>query len=166
MAVNGKQKGNAWERKVANLFSEKFAAFLNKDKAFIRNIDSGSYFGGKNQNRIKTHLEEHQSFGDILTPSNFRFEIECKAYKTAPSLDLILKGSIKLFDEWIEQSEQDAQNGNKEPMLVIKFNNTVPFVMVQCDIDFIESTFQYRGYSAYPLKLVLEKVDEAWFFTD
>ena len=50
MAVNGKQKGNRFERDIANMFSERFATYTGIEKAFRRNPDSGSFFGGSNVN--------------------------------------------------------------------------------------------------------------------
>ncbi len=47
MGVNGKQKGNGFERKIANILSERFKEHTGLEQAFRRNIDSGSFFGGK-----------------------------------------------------------------------------------------------------------------------
>ena len=82
MAVNSKQKGNTFERKIANYLSERFQTYIGVEKAWKRNTDSGSFFGGKNQSRTEQYLTEHQQFGDIISPESFKYVIECKHYKT------------------------------------------------------------------------------------
>jgi hypothetical protein len=69
MAVNSKNKGNAFERKIAKNLSERFEAHTGLTDAFRRNLDSGSFFGASNQSRIEKHGTEHANFGDILTPT-------------------------------------------------------------------------------------------------
>ena len=164
MSVNGKQKGNTWERKVANYLSEHFKEWMGVDQSFRRAIDSGSYFGGKNQKRIETHLEEHQNFGDILTPTPFRFEIECKAYKTPPTLDSLLKQQYKKFDQWIEQAEQDALNSNKDALLIIKFNNTMPFVLIANPKYTGCALMVYHGYYMFNMDMFFQVHPDEWFF--
>lgn len=161
--VNGKQKGNSFERVVANLLSDKFKVYLGKEKTFIRNPDSGSMLGGKNQSRIETHLEEFQKFGDVLTPTTFRFSIECKSYKTPPSLNSILKQEVKQWDTWLEQANQDSKNANRELLLIIKYNNTEPFVVVDKYINEIKSILSYKQYLCYTLKDFLTLTEE-WYF--
>lgn len=163
MAVNSKSKGNTFERTIANYLSDRFKDYTGKEKSFIRNIDSGSYFGGSNQKRINTHTEELQKFGDVLTPDQFRWTIECKAYKTPPSLGSILKGEYKKFDEWLDQAAQDAVNSNKQPLLIVKFNNTETFVMVtDCLISIMK--FKYKDYYAYKLDDFFQYDEDEWYY--
>lgn len=163
--VQSKQKGNTFERKISNILSERFQEYTGKEKSFIRNIDSGSYYGASNQSRIDTHSEELHKFGDILAPDAFKWSIECKAYKTAPSVDSILKQKYALFDEWIEQAEQDAINDHKEPLLVIKFNHTEIFVMIKQGCTSIYR-FKYKDYYAYTLDDFLGYDGDHWYFKD
>lgn len=149
--VNGKQKGSAFERKIANYLSDKFKHHTNKDKSFSRNPDSGSFMGGKNQNRIETHDEGRQAFGDILTPSSFKYVVECKNYKAAPSLNAILEGKVGEWDEWIGQVEQDAVNANRSPLLIIKYNYTSIFTMSKHVHSTRNPVFVYKEWTAYNL---------------
>ena len=107
MAVNGKQKGNGFERKIANLLSETFEPYLGISNGFRRNPDSGSFWGGSNLHRTLTHDTNYAVFGDLICPKNFKYSIECKHYKTAPSLQAIINQSVKQWDTWLEQAEQD-----------------------------------------------------------
>lgn len=149
-----KQKGNSFERKISNALSARFAEYLGIESGFRRNIDSGSFFGASNQKRIETHLTESVTFGDIMTPSNFRFAIECKHYKTAPSFSSMAKQEYKLFDTWIEQASQDARNADKEMLVIAKFNGIPEFVIVQ-GID-PRAFAIYKGHSLVRLDTWLE----------
>ena len=68
MAVNGKQKGNGFERKIANLLSETFEPYLGISNGFRRNPDSGSFWGGSNLHRTLTHDTDYAVFGDLICP--------------------------------------------------------------------------------------------------
>jgi hypothetical protein len=162
--VNGKNKGNNWERTIANLLSDKFKEYLNIEKAFIRNPNSGAFMGGKNQVRMKTHAEDFQTFGDILTPDNFRFVVECKHYKTPPSFDKFIKQDVKQWDTWIEQVTQDSVNSKKEMLLIIKYNNTEPFIIVDFPIgNGISPIFNYYKYLGYTLSDFMSIQDSFYF---
>jgi hypothetical protein len=130
MGVNGKSKGNGFERKIANVLSERFKEHTGLEQSFRRNIDSGSFFGGGNQFRTQTHDLSKASFGDIVTPPGFKYSIECKFYKTAPGIKSLLNQDIKQWDEWLKQAEQDCTNSNQEMALIIKYNNVEEIVLL------------------------------------
>lgn len=161
MAVNSKNKGNTFERKISNLLSARFADHLGLESGFRRNIDSGSFFGASNQKRIETHLTEGACFGDIMTPESFKFAIECKHYKTAPSYAAMVKGEYKQLDEWIGQARQDAENASKAMLVIMKFNN-VPECAVVEGLD-AEAVMFYKGCSIIPLDKWLERPIEYFF---
>jgi hypothetical protein len=160
--VNGKSKGNTFERKIANLFSERFKEKTGLEKAFIRNSDSGSYFGGKNQRRATTHDLEKATFGDIVCPSTFNFSVECKHYKTAPSFKSIVEGKVAQWDTWISQAEQDAKNSCKNLMLVVKYNNVDEFVIIR-PCDSLKPIMHYKNYDILPLDILLGQPDKYFF---
>lgn len=161
MSVNGKQKGNAFERKIANFLSERFQNYTGKEKSFMRNANSGAYFGGKNQIRTEQYSEELHNFGDILCPETFRFVIEAKSYKTPFSINAIIKQQCKQLDDWISQSEQDASNADKDSLLIIKYNNTTPFVLSK--EDYGTDVFRYNEYYAYEMEDFFS-MDDGLFF--
>lgn len=170
MGVNSKRKGNTFERTIANLLSERFKDFLGVEQGFMRKPDSGAFFGGKNASRTETHLIEFQTFGDILCPKQFLWAIEAKHYKTPLTLSAILDQKSKQLDDWISQAERDAANAGRQPLLIIKFNNCAPFVLV--DVNKVAARgvrgysgfrFIYKAYGACRLDLFLSGADDTYF---
>lgn len=159
--TNGKQKGNAFERKIANYLSERFKEYTGVEKSFQRSASSGAFFGGKNQSRVEQYSEELHNFGDILCPESFKYVIEAKFYKTPFSINSIIMQSSKQLDDWIEQSEQDASNASRESLLVIKYNNTTPFVLVKEGRG--DEVFRYKDYYAYNIDTFFSEKDESFF---
>ena len=122
--TNSKNKGNSFERSVATQLSERFATFTSVEKAFRRNPDSGAYFGGTNVSRTETHLTDKATFGDIICPPNFIFNIEAKHYKNPPSLSSILKEQVTDWNKWLAQAKQDSAAADKKLLLIVLYNNT------------------------------------------
>jgi len=148
--ANPNVKGANFERQIANLLSDHFKSKYNTTNSFRRNIEgSGSFFGGKNTHRTKTHI--NVVVGDIITPENFPYVIECKAYKTAPSLQAIVKQKVGLFDKWIEQVETDAKAVNKHPLLIVKFNLVPILALTPKVTKRLTPLFRYKNYYAYIL---------------
>lgn len=161
--VNGKSKGNTFERKIANLLSDRFKEITGLEKSFRRASDSGSFFGGSNQARKETYDLSKATFGDIIVPDNFNFSIECKHYKTAPSFKSIVEGKVAQWNLWLSQAEQDASNSGKKVMLIIKYNNVDESVFVMD--EFSDNTIlKYKGYSLLTLDYLLLSNDN-YFFT-
>ena len=161
--VNGKSKGNTFERKIANLLSDRFKIATGLDQAFRRNPDSGAFMGGKNQIRAKTHDLEKATFGDIICPNNFNFSIECKHYKTSPTFKSIVDGKVKQWDDWLSQAEQDATNCGKDVMLIVKYNNVDEVVFVKnLPVD-VESILTYNDYKLTTIDKILLLEDRLFF---
>jgi hypothetical protein len=162
--VNGKNKGNTFERKISGLLSTRFSSFLGIDKAFRRNADSGSFFGGSNSYRAEQHDLDNACFGDVMCPKNFRFTVECKHYKSSPTFQSIVKGNVSQWDDWLEQSENDAKTANKEPLLIVKYNNVPEIVFVKTPLKEKTPIAVYKSFNIYQLSEFLT-LDEASFFT-
>src|SRR5271166_728044 len=163
MGVNGKQKGNSFERKVANLLSERFKVVTGLENSFRRNIDSGSFFGGSNQQRTQTHDLSKASFGDIVCPNDFLYTIECKFYKDAPSFNLLLKQDVKQWDEWLSQAKQDSLHANKKMVVIIKYNKIEEIVILDVLPENLKEAFKYKEYYVLSLSDFL-KLDDKEFF--
>ena len=165
MAVNGKQKGNKFEREIANLFSDRFADYTGIEQSFRRNPDSGSFFGGTNIGRKETHDTDWAIYGDLICPRNFNFTIECKWYKSAPILDAVLKEHISDWDEWIGQARQDAEACGKEMLIIIKYNRTKILTITEKDTIIDTPIINYKDVEVHLLDEVLKKYPEPFFFT-
>lgn len=162
MAVNGKQKGNTFERDIANTLSDRFASTTGIEKPFRRNPDSGAFFGGSNTQRTEIYDTDYAVYGDLICPRNFNFCIECKNYKTPPSFNSLVNQQVTEWDKWLAQSDQDAAQDNKEPMLVIKYNRTAIFVFVNEALD-IPLALHYKDRFGYTLDNVLKLPDTRFF---
>jgi hypothetical protein len=163
VGVNGKNKGNSQERKIANLLSARFKDITKLEKSFIRNSDSGSYFGGSNQRRKETHDLTHAHFGDIICPDNFKFSIECKFYKSGPSFASIVKGEITQWDGWLKQASQDAENSKKEMLLIVKYNGIEEIIFLNQKLE-LPLLFVYKDkYNIYKLADMLTLPDGIFF---
>ncbi len=163
--VNGKQKGNKFEREIANMFSERFADYTGIESSFRRNPDSGSFFGGTNIARKETHDTEWAIYGDLICPRNFNFIIECKWYKSAPILNAMLTESIADWDEWIEGARQDAEACGKAMLIVIKYNYTQILTITEKDTIIDTPIINYKDTEIHLLEDVLKLDPEPFFFT-
>lgn len=161
--VNGKTKGNAFERKIANLLSERFKDYLGVEKGFRRNPDSGSFFGGKNVSRVDQYNQDYALFGDLICPKEFNYSVECKNYKAPPSFAAVLAGNVSEWDKWLEQAKSDAAKSNRNMLLIVKYNNVPEFVLVDLALEGIECRYQYRGHRVYTLNDFLTLPDSHYF---
>lgn len=161
--VNGKNKGNTFERKIANLLSNRFAEHTGLESAFRRNPDSGSFFGGQNQSRTETYDTEYAVFGDLICPRTFDFSIECKNYKTPPSFSSIIKQDCKQIDQWINQASQDALNAKKRMALIIKYNNVSEIVVLPELFGTLKPIINYKEYYIVSLDDFLDQTNDNFF---
>jgi hypothetical protein len=126
MAVNGKQKGNTYEREVAKTLSDLYGA------SFVRAAHSGAFIGGSNAYR-KSVLSENQikSFkGDIIPPDEWRhFNCECKSYSDFGFHQLFTPEGSKVLDGWIDQMMLVAEPGDCN-VLFMKFNRKGQYIAV------------------------------------
>jgi hypothetical protein len=160
--INSKNKGNTFERKIANLLSKRFEEKTGLKSAYKRNADSGSYFGGKNQQRIETHGTENANFGDIICPKSFAYSIECKHYKQAPSMSNIMQQNCKDWDLWIGQAEQDSKNSGKKMSIIIKYNNVEEIVILSEQVPLVYN-MPYKHCFVVLLKDYLKQDDSVFF---
>ena len=161
--MNSKNKGNVFERKIANLLSARFEEQTGLKTGFRRSSDSGAFFGGKNKIRTETHDVDTASFGDIVSPKDFVFNIECKHYKTPPSFASLVKQEVAKFNEWIKQAEQDGESSGKIPCIIIKYNNVPEVVMIRSLFGTLTPVGFYKGYTMVSLTAFLAQEDTSFF---
>ena len=157
-----KMKGNAFERKISNLLSERFKDVTGLEKAFRRNADSGSFFGGSNVRRTQTHDVDKANFGDIIAPANFAFSLECKHYKAPPSFAMMMKQDCKEWDKWIDQATQDAKSSNKKMAVIVKYNG-IEEIVIMSESHGLHASIQYKDYFVVTLQQFLSLPDSLFF---
>jgi hypothetical protein len=145
--TNSKKKGNRWELDVAHLFTENF------EGEFRRVPQSGAFFGGANRKRAEGVRADAQEIlsGDIITPENFEFSIECKSYKDLEFHQMYL-GKCASLDRWIEQGEEDASFSKKKMLLIIKISRKGTFVCVD---ESIVNKSNFENYMVYKNKYII-----------
>ena len=133
-----KQKGNRWEREVADHLSVIFGL------SFQRIPNSGAFVGGKNSFR-KDILSESQlllSNGDIIVPDELKhISIECKSYRDFSFSSLFTTN--KTLDGWIKQSK----TSDRQWFLVIKITHSGSFVVFDSSMKWVKSGpyMKYKG---------------------
>ena len=151
MSNKSKTKGNNFERVVAKLLSETYKDIYKVDDAFQRNISSGSIFGGTNK---RDTLQETMIYvGDIITPNDFKYVIECKHYATPFTINALITQNCSQLDKWISQVTHDSEVASKKPILIVKYNNIKPFCLVKDNFGI--PVFIYKGWFAYDFEQFL-----------
>jgi len=126
-----KKKGNSFELKIAKLLSKKF------DKQFSRTPNSGG-FATINKNCIADKVLKEIS-GDIITPENFNYCIECKhGYDIELSQLLTDTAQRRLFISFIEECEKSLQNNY--PLIIYQRNRRRPLA---CLYDSLIKDYEY-----------------------
>lgn len=136
-SINAKRKGKSAERDCAHILNEHFGKEL-----FMRNIQSGAFVGGINRERASTmskELQESMTSDIVLKDASYGvyFSIEHKAYNEASFWDLFNNSSD--LHRFMEQSLTDAKSIEKEPLLIIKYNNKkrIAWTTKKATIDYV-----------------------------
>lgn len=161
--MNSKNKGNTFERKIANTLSKRFQCHTGLAKTFRRNPDSGSAFGGINEAKMVTHDLDKACFGDIICPNAFTYLIECKHYRQAPSFASLLDENVADWDRWIAQATQDCINAQKKMAVVIKYNNIKEIVILKQLPAALKCILYYRDHYVVALVDFLALPDAEFF---
>ena len=117
MPCKQKAKGNNFERKVCDLFSEVFG--LN----FERTPTSGAFVGGKNAARL-SRLSNSQTLlvrGDIIVPDELsNLIIECKSRKDF-TFHQLLQGDCTELNKWLGQVIIDFKKCGEVGIFLVLF---------------------------------------------
>lgn len=143
-AVNGKQKGAQFERDVSKRFEKEFGI------QFRPTPGSGAYVGGQNRGSFEREDVTEMLAGDLIAGSKaFPFAVECKSYADDPKFHHLIQGNCKVFDEWIAQVEQDADDINRHPMIVFKIKRRGTYIAVKRDELPVSRTYPILLYKDY-----------------
>jgi Holliday junction resolvase len=118
---NSKAKGSAFERKVAKILNEHF-----ETTDFQRSPGSGAF---ATTHSLPEHLKIH---GDLITPQNFIYTIECK--KGYNNLDIysLLDHKSKIY-EFIKQVEKDADRAKKSGIVLMAQDRRAIIALIKQD---------------------------------
>lgn len=136
--INSKAKGGRFERKISAILNDRF-----KTTDFCRTPGSGAF--------ATTHtLPEHlKIYGDLITPKDFKFIIECKSgYNKEGICNLFNPYSI--FSEMIAQAERDSEKCFKKFLLIIGQDRKDAIVVTNENVELIGTSFDY--YSFFKIK--------------
>ena len=157
--VNSRAKGSTFERQIAKLLNDR----LNTTE-FSRTPGSGAF--------ATTHsLPDHlKIYGDLITPQNFRYCIECKkGYNNQNLYSLFNKSSE--FWKFIEQCQKDSDKCSKLPMIIFKQDRQPTLLVIPHHVrmskDYlniqIENIDNLNKYKVYMFDEVLkEESDQFW----
>lgn len=115
MSVNSKAKGNAFERKICEIFRGRFNAEFNRVPASGAIATSRKELLYENARQVLA--------GDIITPPHFKFSIEAKSRKEFSLWELLGAAATIEWSDWWHQSCQDAAKAGQEPLVIVKYNN-------------------------------------------
>lgn len=106
--VNSRTKGSTFERNIAKLLNERL-----KTTEFSRTPGSGAF--------ATTHsLPDHlKIYGDLITPINFKYCIECKKGYNKESLYSIFNYSSDFWG-FVNQCQKDSEKCSKLPLVIFK----------------------------------------------
>ena len=149
MTSRAKLKGNSFERDVAAMLNT-----LLDTQEFSRAPTSGAFFGKSNAFK-KAGASDHAKLtlaGDLTTPADFRYTIECKnyAHTGGPNAYAVMEGrSDGTLDKWLAQVSDDGRFKNKIPCLFFKLTpKKGTYFCIPFDPNIIENLASYTKYQS------------------
>ena len=127
--VNSRAKGSSFERQIAKLLNDRLGT-----TEFSRTPGSGAF--------ATTHsLPDHlKIYGDLITPQNFRYCIECKkGYNNQNLYSLFNKSSE--FWKFIEQCQKDSDKCDKLPMVIFKQDRQPTLLIIPHHVELGQSQY-------------------------
>lgn len=106
--INSHKKGGDFARKVCKMFNDRF-----NTTEFCKTPGSGAF---ATTHKLPDYLKIH---GDIITPKNFGFCIECKKGYNKEGINSLFNENSLLW-EFIFQIERDARNAGKKSLLLLQ----------------------------------------------
>lgn len=151
--IHSKRKGNKFERDICKLLNERFDT-----KEFERSPNSGAYASTHN-------LPEYlKLYGDLITPINFKYTIECKKGYNNISFYNFLRYDSPDFWNLVKQSEKDSNQSGKPLLLIIKQDRKPALAVIKEDIDLPNMRLKKEStcYYMYFLDDLIGLPDEFW----
>ena len=155
--INSRTKGNTFERQVAKILNERF-----NTTEFSRTPGSGAF---ATTHQLPDHLK---IYGDLITPINFKYCIECKKGYNKENLYSLYNYSSD-FWKFIDQCQKDSDKCGRLPMVIFKQDRHPILAIVPSNILYNSSNYieisrdGERIYRIYPLEHILKEQLYAWF---
>ena len=162
MASKSKRKGSAFENDISKMLNTTY-----NTEQFARTPGSGAWMGRTNSAKKSGVAQEAQDTlrGDLITPKDFPYIIECKNYEDSPAYHRIIQGPDSKLDGWLNEVEFDANEAGLQPMLWFKTTRKGSFVAVKTTIlsgvDF-EYALKYRDYTIVSLDTFITHRTSFW----
>lgn len=120
---NSRTKGSTFERQIAKMLNERLGT-----TEFSRTPGSGAF--------ATTHsLPDHlKIYGDLITPQNFKYCIECKKGYNNINLYSLYNDSSD-FWKFINQCQKDADKCGKVPLVIFKQDRQPTLAIIPSNIE-------------------------------
>ena len=158
---NSRTKGSAFERSIAKTLNDRLGT-----TEFSRSPGSGAF--------ATTHtLPDHlKIYGDLITPQNFKYCIECKKGYNNQNLYSLYNYSSEFWG-FLDQCQKDSEKCDRIPMVIFKQDrhptlaiipNHVPTNKLQPYIEIFkeEPPMTKRIYRIYKFDDLLDDYDSFW----
>ena len=155
--VNGKRKGNRVELELCKKLTKHFG------REFSRSVGSGNRWS--QVSNMPAHAKSTLT-GDICVPEGFRWVVECKGgYDDDVDFSSVLDGGCARLDEFIEQSNHDAEQSGRKPIICWK-RSRKPWIALIRTTDNpanFEYSTHYRDWIIVALDELLKTENLIWF---
>jgi hypothetical protein len=160
--INGCRKGKSVERQLCKILTDTFKS------EFTRSVGSGNRWS-----QVALSENAKQVFtGDISVPEGFKWVIESKGgYEKDIDLNGVCDGGITRLDDFIDQSNKDAEYCGRKPMICWKRSRKPWLIMIKADDlvplkeDLFPYRIRYREWIIIKLEEILEETDRKFWFS-
>ena len=128
--INSRTKGNTFERSIAKILNDRF-----NTTEFSRTPGSGAF---ATTHQLPDHLK---IYGDLITPINFKYCIECKKGYNKENLYSLYNYSSD-FWKFIDQCQRDSDKCGKLPMVIFKQDRQPILAVVPYNISYISNKYK------------------------
>jgi Holliday junction resolvase len=153
--VNSRAKGSTFERQIAKILNDRLGT-----TEFSRTPGSGAF--------ATTHtLPDHlKIYGDLITPQNFKYCLECKKGYNNQNLYSLYNHSSD-FWKFIDQCQKDSEKCGKIPMVIFKQDRQPTLAIIPSNIvvesnNYIEIHKEGQYYRVYMFDDLLKEEDSIW----
>ena len=153
--VNSRAKGSTFERQIAKILNDRLGT-----TEFSRTPGSGAF--------ATTHsLPDHlKIYGDLITPQNFKYCLECKKGYNNQNLYSLYNHSSE-FWKFIDQCQKDSEKCGKIPMVIFKQDRQPTLAIIPSNIvvesnNYIEVHKENQYYRICMFDDLLKENDSIW----